>query len=205
MEVILGSASPRRRQILSGILPHLKSLSPDVDERPGENENPFDYTLRMALEKSRSLQDQLPKERDLLLITSDTTVTADSLILGKPEHIRQAREYLALLSGREHSVVTALNLAWRNDDAWSESTGLEETLVRFRVLTDRIIDTYLSLIEWSDKAGGYAIQEEGHQIIDSIEGSLTNVIGFPLRRFFAMTADQGLAENILTLRTAGAT
>jgi septum formation protein len=183
----------------------METLSPDVDESPWQDEDPFDYTIRMAREKSLSLINRLPGEGDLLLVTSDTTVTADNLILGKPADIDQAREYLAFLSGREHSVVTGLTLAWRTDCTWNVSTGLEETRVRFQELDARTVETYLSRVQWADKAGGYAIQEEGDLIIDSIEGSLTNVIGFPLRRFYAMIVELGLAEKILTHRVSGAT
>jgi len=104
---------------------------------------------------------------------------------------------LARLSGRTHCVITGLSLAVVNNGPPEIHTALEHTMVTFRKLDDRTIGRYLDVTEYMDKAGSYAIQQNGDMIVQAFAGSMTNVIGFPLRLFYSMLVKAGLA-HILT-------
>ncbi len=171
--LILGSASPRRLDLLAqiGIVPD--SIRPaDIDETPLRNERPRDYVRRMAAEKVAAIK-AAPHE---IVLTADTVVTAGRRILGKPADIDEARAFLRLLSGRRHRVMTAICLRRHGRD-WQR---LVETIVRMRPLSDAEIASYLAGDEWQGKAGGYGIQGQAGAFVDWISGSFSAVVGLPL-------------------------
>ena len=171
--LILGSASPRRLDLLAqiGIIPD--EIRPaDIDETPRRNEDARAYVRRMAAEKAEAVP-ALPED---IVLTADTVVTAGRRILGKPEDTTEARAFLTLLSGRRHRVMTALTLR-RHGRVWSR---LVETQVRLRPLSAQEIDDYLASGEWQGKAGGYAIQGRAGAFVNWIEGSFSAVVGLPL-------------------------
>jgi len=98
---------------------------------------------------------------------------------------------LRMLSGKEHSVITGICIVLKDGNEFRRFYGCEKTSVRFNKLDDEIIKKYLGMVNYADKAGSYAIQEHGELLVESINGSMTNVIGFPLRLFFRMTGDAG--------------
>lgn len=195
MKIVLGSSSPRRREILGRIIESFDILHPEVDESVLPAEEPLDYALRIAWDKARALEP--PARGPALLITCDTIVTIDGAIIGKPSDEADARMILRRLAGRTHLVVSALCL--RHLEGGSERAALraETTRVSFRALDDAQIKDYLGRIHFLDKAGAYALQESGGMIVERIEGSASNVIGFPLRLFFQMISEMGLAEEAL--------
>lgn len=171
--LILGSASPRRLDLLAqiGITPD--EIRPaDIDETPRRDEDARTYVRRMAAEKAEAV----PAEADDIVLAADTVVTAGRRILGKPEDVAQARAFLTLLSGRRHRVMTAITLR-RQGREWSR---LVETQVRLRPLSPREIEDYLASGEWQGKAGGYAIQGRAGAFVNWIEGSFSAVVGLPL-------------------------
>lgn len=171
--LILGSASPRRLDLLAqiGITPD--EIRPaDIDETPRRDEDPRTYVRRMAAEKAEAV----PAEADDIVLAADTVVTAGRRILGKPEDVAQARAFLTLLSGRRHRVMTAITLR-RQGREWSR---LVETQVRLRPLSAQEIEDYLASNEWQGKAGGYAIQGRAGAFVNWIEGSFSAVVGLPL-------------------------
>ena len=171
--LILGSASPRRLDLLAqiGITPD--EIRPaDIDETPRRNEDARAYVRRMAAEKAEAIA-ALPED---IVLAADTVVTAGRRILGKPEDATEARAFLTLLSGRRHRVMTALTLR-RHGRAWSR---LVETQVRLRPLSPQEIEDYLASGEWQGKAGGYAIQGRAGAFVNWIEGSFSAVVGLPL-------------------------
>lgn len=190
-EVILGSSSPRRRHILSSLLP-FDTASPPVDETPLPGENPESYTLRMAREKSHSLALNYPSST--LLITGDTTVALNDEILGKPETKEEAERMLLKLSGRNHRVISALHLRL---GSIVDCGDIEITHVTFRGYSMDTVLAYMGKVDVMDKAGAYALQEYGHMLVAGIEGSATNVIGFPLRLFFRLMTQTGLADLLI--------
>ncbi len=171
--LILGSASPRRLDLLAqiGITPD--EIRPaDIDETPRRDEDARTYVRRMAAEKAEAV----PAEADDIVLAADTVVTAGRRILGKPEDVAQARAFLTLLSGRRHRVMTAITLR-RQGREWSR---LVETQVRLRPLSAQEIEDYLASNEWQGKAGGYAIQGRAGAFVNWIEGSFSAVVGLPL-------------------------
>lgn len=187
-ELVLGSASPRRLELLQqiGIVP-ARIIPAEIDETPARNEPPRDYVCRMAREKARALSDPaLP----VAVLCADTTVVAGRRILGKPADATEAREFLELLSGRRHRVLTAVALA----HAGRLRERLVETTIRFRPLTSAQIDSYLASQEWQGKAGGYAIQGRASAFVMWMQGSYTGVVGLPLAETATLLAAIGIQE-----------
>ncbi|HOP63502.1 MAG TPA: nucleoside triphosphate pyrophosphatase [Spirochaetota bacterium] len=184
MKFILASGSPRRREILESFFSEIEILPPHIDETVIPGENPADYTLRIVNEKMDSV---LAGGRgDALYLSADTIVTIDGIILGKPASRDEAFSMLSLLAGREHSVITGLCLVYFSGGVISRESVYDISDVRFKELDADGINSYLDLINYRDKAGSYAAQEHGEIVVDSISGSVTNVIGLPLRLFFRM-------------------
>lgn len=197
MNIILGSASPRRKMILGDIFGDIETLSPSVDESIKGDESPERYTERITLLKMDQILKNVNIENRALLITSDTIVSIDGLILGKPGTTDEAYSMLRTLSGREHYVITGLSIAEVNNGAVSRFYDCEKTSVKFKDIDDDVIMEYTRIVDCSDKAGSYAIQERGDLIVETVKGSITNVIGFPLRLFFRMLSASGLAEVLM--------
>lgn len=198
MHIILGSASPRRKNLLATISPSFQVMIPRVDETPLPGEKPGPYCQRISREKTESLLATLDCSKETLLITSDTTVTAQGNILGKPVNRNEAESFLGQLSGKTHQVLSALSLTLCQGDHTREAHGLESTDVTFKDLDHPVISRYLDRITWHDKAGAYAIQDDGEMIVQQISGSLTGIIGFPLRLFFSLASELGVMEKLLT-------
>lgn len=170
--LILASASPRRRELLSrlGVTPDAVSPA-EIDETPFKGELPRDYAKRMAREKA------LAVSADGYVLAGDTVVAAGRRILPKAEDETTARQCLELLSGRRHRVLSAIAL--KSPDGTLHEK-LSETIVRFKRLSQAEIATYLASGEWDGKAGGYAIQGAAEGLIAWIQGSHSGVVGLPL-------------------------
>ncbi|QBX34785.1 septum formation protein Maf [Paracoccus liaowanqingii] len=183
--LILGSASPRRLDLLAqiGITPH--ALRPaDIDETPRKGEVPRDYVRRMAAEKAAAL-DLAPDEAAL---SADTTVAVGRRILGKPADRDEAAAFMRLMSGRRHVVLTAVAL--RHGSRLSQR--LVETKVRMRPIAAPELQRYLDMGDWQGKAGGYAIQGAAAAFIPWLQGSFSAVVGLPLAETAAMLAAIGI-------------
>jgi septum formation protein len=170
--IVLGSASPRRREILEQLgISHI-IIAPAIDETPRPNEPVVAYLERMAKEKLADVQARAPGK---VVLTADTSVIVDGTILGKPDDDRHAREMIARLSGRNHEVTTAFAIQS------GETLHVEHvtTRVTFRALDPDEIDRYVASGEGRDKAGAYAVQGLGAMLVSRIEGSYTNVVGLP--------------------------
>ena len=175
MRLILGSASPRRRDLLAQIGVTPDEVRPaDIDETPRKAEPPRAYAARLAREKAAAIA--VDAGDDDLILTADTVVAMGRRILGKPDDEAQAAEFLYMLAGRRHRVMTAVALR-RGTQVWER---LVETQVRFKRLSDADISAYIRSGEWRGKAGGYAIQGIGAAFIPAINGSYSNVVGLPL-------------------------
>lgn len=171
MRLILGSASPRRRELLAQIGVTPDEVRPaDIDETPLKGELPRAYALRLATEKARAIPG------DDLILTADTVVAVGRRILEKPADEAEAVKFLLLLSGRRHRVVTAVALR-HGERLWTRRV---EAQVKFKRLSDEEISAYVRSGEWRGKAGGYAIQGIGAAFIPWMSGSYTAVVGLPL-------------------------
>lgn len=199
MDIILGSSSPRRKDLLNGLGIEFKSISPEINEELIPMEKPAEYALRISEEKAGSIiKNNHTYDRPCIIITSDTIVTVDNIILGKPKNFDDAVRMLNMLSSRTHEVITTITIAIDREKSTPPSlfTDIESTGVTFKELSDEEIKNYLNNIRYEDKAGSYAIQESGEMIISGFNGSLTNIIGFPLRLFFKMISTNNLFDEI---------
>ncbi len=172
---MLASASPRRLDLLRqiGIEPAVVDPA-DTDETPRRDEAPRAYAERMAKAK---LELVAPRHPNALVLAADSVVAVGRRILPKAETEQQARECLALLSGRRHKVVGGIALS---SPGGRVRTRLVETAVRFKRLEAGEIDDYVRSGEWQGKAGGYAIQGCAATFVAFISGSYSNVVGLPL-------------------------
>ena len=172
---ILASASPRRQDLLRSVGLKFKTIPAHVNEEYLAGESPRKHVRRLSRDKAMAIA---PKNPDAWVLGADTIVVIDSLILGKPKNIKQAREMLERLSGREHKVFTGFTLARNATKIYK--TKVISSAVLFKKISAEEMEWYVSCDEPYDKAGGYAAQGRGASFIKSIRGSYTNVIGLPL-------------------------
>jgi septum formation protein len=183
--VILASQSPRRRELLGLIgIPHTV-MPADIDETVMPHEEPVPHCERLAREKAHTLAVQHP---DAVVIAADTIVVLDGAILGKPADVADARRMVKLLSGRSHTVHTAIAVA---RDGHTES-AVESVEVTFRALSDDEIAAYVATGEPMDKAGAYGIQGWGATIVERVNGDYFSVMGLGLRRLIDLLARVGI-------------
>ena len=181
--VILASQSPRRRELLTLIgVPH-EVRPADIDERLLAGESPRTHAERLAREKARAVASP-----EAVVIGSDTIVVVDGDVLGKPKDAADGARMLRRLSGRTHTVITAVAVAWRG----RVESDVEEVAVTFHSLTDSQIAAYLATGEPMDKAGSYGIQGFGATIVARVEGDYFAVMGLPLQLLVHTCARAGL-------------
>lgn len=174
-DLILASASPRRRELLDQIGVRFKVVPSEIPEEPGALELPEDYVRRIAHEKAKAVHD-LHGPQGLPILSADTEVVLDGEIFGKPTDEDHARQMLEKLSGREHFVLSAVSLVHGE----THYEALSMTHVRFRSLNAGEISAYLRTGEPQGKAGAYAIQGLGSLFIERLSGSFSGVMGLPL-------------------------
>jgi len=187
ISVILASSSPRRASLLKALGIPFRRTAPDVDEarRPGEPVRR--YVRRLAIEKALAVAERRPHD---WVIAGDTTVVLDDSLLGKPRDAREARRMLRQLSGRTHRVLSGIALVRGDRD--SIASAVSSTRVTFRSLSEDEIRWYVRTGEPLDKAGAYGVQEKGGMLVLRIDGSYSNVVGFPLEKFYELWRAAGL-------------
>jgi len=173
--LILASASPRRRELLSTLGLDFEVQVPDVDETLLPGESAKQYVERLAKMKAEAVS-----ATNSIVIAADTIVVRDDVILGKPKDAEDAQKMLKSLSGRSHEVITGVCVQ-NTVGCIVFSVG---TIVAFRVLDEKEIVMYVKSGEPLDKAGAYAIQGNAASMVSSIEGSYTNVVGLPLSAIY---------------------
>ncbi len=188
-QIILASESPRRYSLLKQMGLDFETIPSSVKEDAIPGETPEEYVLRIAQEKASGIMRRYP---EAWIISADTIVYIDNIILGKPENMKDAEQMLSRLSGREHFVFTGIfvcNLRRQKSDKRVVKTG-----VKMKKLSPMEIQWYINTDEPYDKAGGYAAQGIGSVLIESINGSYTNVVGLPLCEVFQMLMQLGAIE-----------
>ena len=193
MNIILGSQSPRRRELMSGLDIPFTAITIDADETFPSHLQAGDIPMYISRAKARAYESNLV-DGDLL-ITSDTIVWLNGQMLGKPRDKEEAKQMLRQLSGQTHQVYTAVCFTWINNPTSSSTTlhnptpsstiqhdeWVDSTDVTFRVLTEQEIDYYVEKYMPLDKAGAYGVQEWiGYVGVTRMEGSYFNVMGFPI-------------------------
>lgn len=170
--LVLGSASPRRLEILAqiGVMPD-DIRPPDVNEDPLKGETPRAYCQRVMLDKVRAV----PRNAGEIVLAADTTVALGRRIFGKPGNAGEAADFLTRLGGRRHRVITAV--AVMHDTGCRER--VVESIVKMKRLSDAELNGYLETGDWEGKAGAYAIQGPAGAFIPWISGSYTAIMGLP--------------------------
>lgn len=172
---ILASASPRRKEILSKSNLDFKIVTSSIKEVIDENLSPIEIAESLSRQKAL---DVYFHNTNSYVLGFDTIVSLNDKIYPKPKNREEAKSFLNDLSGKTHQVVTGITIASKTIII----TCSEVSYVTFKKLTNEMIEWYLNTLEWTDKAGGYAIQGYGKELVSSYEGDLNNIIGLPLNR-----------------------
>lgn len=194
--VVLASSSPRRRDLLNLIgIPH-EVRPANIDETMRPREAPRRYAERLAREKASAIAVRDP---GLITIGADTVVVVNRKVLGKPSDPDDAARMLGMLSGREHTVITAVAVSRGR----KLRSAIEEVLVKFRRLREDEIEAYVATGEPMDKAGAYGIQGFGATMVERVEGDYFAVMGLPLARLVGLMRDVGVRYRFGELATSG--
>ena len=174
--IILGSNSPRRKELLSGLNISFQTDTGNTFEEIYSEDTPHER-IPEVLSEGKSYGFHRTLEKDEILITSDTLVLCEDRVMGKPQSREEAYEMLSFLSGKQHKVITAITLR----DSEKTKTLSDTAIVHFKALSDKEIYYYIDTFKPFDKAGAYGIQEWiGYIGIDRIEGSYFTIMGFPV-------------------------
>lgn len=185
LKLILASASPRRKELLGHLKLPFEVIALSVPEH-SEASDPVKYTSDIALVKGNAVVEKLLKERpseNFLIVSADTTVIHGGLIYNKPADRNEAKKFLNDLSGNTHSVFTAVSLGLVLNEKVHRHSFVDESKVTFEKISPELLDLYLDTGDSLDKAGAYGIQGPSLTFISSVNGSYSNVVGFPLSRF----------------------
>ncbi|MDI0265786.1 Maf family protein [Clostridioides difficile] len=177
MNIILASASPRRKEILENTNVIFDIIKSEIDEIILEGEAPKHLVMRLAFEKSMSVASEHNED---VVIGADTVVVLDNAILGKPKDESCARDMLKRLSGREHQVITGISLINLCED--KKVIDYVISNVKFKTLSEQDIEDYLRTKESFDKAGAYGIQGYGALLVEEIKGDYFNIVGLPISK-----------------------
>jgi len=192
-QLILASASPRRKELLEQIGVEFQVYPVDMDESMQPGEGVLEHVKRLAIEKARLGYEQAAVQGDnLAVLAADTVVEIDGAVLGKPVDNGQAAAFLSKLSGMKHKVHTAIALVTGNN----ESTEVSSSEVEFAELSEQQIAAYVKTGEPLDKAGAYAIQGIAAQFVVNLDGSYSGVMGLPLYETAKLFSACGVSSRI---------
>lgn len=181
-KLILASQSPRRKELLSWLGIPFSIKTADLDEISHE-EDPSEVAMDLALQKSVAVEDSLSENErsSAFLISSDTIVVLNNKIYNKPRDVAEARQILSELSGHTHHVITGVCFGFTDERGLKRHHRFyDRTDVTFSVIDDALMENYLATGDSLDKAGAYGIQGPGLTFISKVNGSYSNVVGFPL-------------------------
>jgi septum formation protein len=187
--LVLASASPRRRELLTDAgVPH-EVMPADIDEQERPGETPVRLTKRLAQEKALAVARRLGREPRRIVLGADTIVVLDDEIYTKPRDAEHALQLLLSLTGRTHRVVTAVAIV--DSEHLQVLDQAVESRVTMRQASEAELRRYVASGEPLDKAGAYAIQGDGADLVSKLEGSLSNVIGLPIDETLALLSRAG--------------
>jgi septum formation protein len=191
LPLVLGSGSPRRRELLTRAGIAFEVLPADIDEIAEVGEEPAAFALRLAREKALAVATRVGAAPRRLVLGADTIVVIDADVLGKPTDPEDAVRLLGRLVGREHRVLTAVAII-ASDRLTHAETCVVTSRVFMRPASEEEIRRYVATGEPLDKAGAYAAQGEGRRLIERIDGSESNVIGLPIDETLALLRSSGM-------------
>jgi septum formation protein len=185
IKLILASASPRRKELLGHLQIPFDIMTLNVPEE-SQASDPVQFSLEIAQVKGEAVYRKLLAASalsSLFVVSADTIVCLDGKIFGKPRSKDEARIYLKELSGKTHSVFTAVAVNFSHNGSHDSFSFVEESKVTFNDITPALMERYLETGDSLDKAGAYGIQGPSLTFISRVEGDYANVVGFPLSRF----------------------
>lgn len=185
LNILLASASPRRKQLLEQLAYTVQQCAADINEQAYQGEEPSEYALRMAKEKASCVALSRP---EAIIIAADTIITIDGQIIGKPQSYQHACEIWQLLANRQHQVITAVALHYQGQ----QFTAINHNEVVFAAMTATEMQQYWASGEPQDKAGAYAVQGLAAQWIKQINGSYSGIMGLPLYECKQLLEQAGL-------------
>jgi septum formation protein len=184
LKFILASASPRRKELIGHLKIPFEIMTLNVPEE-SSSEDPIEFSRDIAVQKGKAVFEELLKDKGngLYVVSADTIVCLDKKIYGKPSDRSEAAQFLSELSGKTHSVFTAVAVHFFMDDVKDSFSFVEESKVTFNNISPALMERYLDTGDSMDKAGAYGIQGPSLTFISRVEGDYANVVGFPLSRF----------------------
>jgi septum formation protein len=200
--LVLGSGSPRRREMLSALRLPFQVLAADIDEERLAGEPPLDYLARIAAEKLSGVRARLGNAPHAAILVADTTVVIDGDVLGKPLDEADAVRLFSRIAGRVHQVFTRYAIGLPGEPGVKVARTVE-TRVHIRAAAADEIRAYAATGEGLDKAGAYAAQGIGTFFIERVEGSYSNVVGLPACEVLADLRALGLLDSV-AFKEAGA-
>ena len=184
MKIILASGSPRRQELLKLIVPKFEILVSNIDEKLEECLSPEEQSMHLAYIKAKDIFEKTKGNR--IVIGSDTLVTKNGKIYGKPKNREYARQMINELldEDKTHSVITGMCVMIEKDGEYQEHRIFDEVKVFLKDMSNEEIDKWLNTEKWMDKAGAYGIQNEFCVYVDKIEGNYTTVVGLPTHKLY---------------------
>ncbi len=206
--LILASNSPRRKELLGWLDIPFQVMGSNIEEH-SDKEDPKDFAIDLAVQKGEAVWDCLCEEthgKYPLIVSSDTIVVLGKRVYGKPNSREEAKEMLLSLAGKEHMVITSVYIKARSIKTGEiiSSKFAVETDVTFTEISEDILEPYLDSKESMDKAGAYGIQGKGLLFVESLKGSYSNVVGFPLAEFtehLRVLLSEGIEDELLNWRS----
>lgn len=188
-QLILGSQSPRRKELLSWLNIPFKIVTADLAEI-SEEEDSEKIAMDLASQKAHAVWELLPGTQECFVIASDTIVVLDGKLYGKPSSKDDARRILKELSGKSHEVITGVSFLFKNFETNKirEHLFFDSTEVEFNEISKDLLESYIATGDSFDKAGAYGIQGPSLTFISKINGSYSNVVGFPLNKIVSELA-----------------
>lgn len=184
MKIILASGSPRRKELLELITPKFEVIVSGVDESLEEGLTLYEQSIRLAYNKAKDIYEKTNGDR--IIIGSDTIVTKNGKIYGKPKDKNHAKKMIKELLevDKIHSIITGLCVIIEKEGKYKEYKTFDEVKVFLKDITDKEIDKWIDTGHAMDKAGAYGIQNEFCVFVEKIEGNYTSVVGLPTHKLY---------------------
>ena len=184
MRVILASTSPRRRELLKTLNIPFEIITKNTDEKLDENNNHYEECMQTARIKAKAVFDDI--KDDVIVIASDTIVSFNNKIYGKPKDFNDAFNMLKEFSGNKHEVISSISMLIRKNNKVYEELTYDKCIVYVSKMSDKEITEWINNNDVYSKAGAYAIQEGFGKYIERIEGDYFSIVGFPLHKVYEL-------------------
>ena len=184
MRVILASTSPRRYELLKTLNIPFEVMTKNVEEKLDENNNHYEECMKTAKAKAKAVFNDI--KDDVIVIGSDTIVSFNNKIYGKPKNYKDAFNMIKEFSGNKHEVISSVSLLIRKNNKIYEELTYDKCIVYVSKMADKEIDEWINSNDVYSKAGAYAIQEGFGKYIEKIEGDFFSIVGFPLHKVYEL-------------------